>query len=73
MTDVDFDLLDQLDPDLLDWSNGRAAQKAKFGGELFIAEWGADLGGTPFLEFFQRDRNTGEPKGIVAIDLGDLP
>ena len=26
-------------------------------------------GGTTFLEFFQHDRVTGEPKGIVAIDL----
>jgi len=26
-----------------------------------------------YLEFFQRDRNSGEPKGIVAINLGELP
>ena len=25
-----------------------------------------------FLEFFQIDRDTGGPKGIVAIDLGGL-
>lgn len=25
--------------------------------------------GSPFLEFFQTRRDTGEPKGIVAIDL----
>jgi hypothetical protein len=40
MAGVDFDLLDRLDPVLLDWSNRRAAQKAKFGDELFIAETG---------------------------------
>ncbi len=47
MAGVDFNLLDQLDPVLLDWRNRRAAQKAKFGGELFIAESAADLWGTP--------------------------
>jgi hypothetical protein len=73
MADVDFDALEQRDPVLLDWSNRRGAQKAKFGGELFIAEVAADPWGTPYLEFFQRDRDTGEPKGIIAIDLGDLP
>src|SRR4051812_48937860 len=36
MSGVDFDVLDRVDPVLLDWSNRRATQKAKFGGELFI-------------------------------------
>ena len=73
MAGVDFNLLDGLDPVLLDWSNRRAAQKAKFGGELFIAESVADPWGTTYLEFFQHDRATGEPKGILAIDLRSLP
>jgi hypothetical protein len=55
-----------LDPVLLDFTNRRAAQKAKFGGELFIAD-------ARFLDFFQRDKATGDPKGIVSIDLGGLP
>ncbi|MFN0109011.1 MAG: DUF6932 family protein [Blastocatellia bacterium] len=63
---VDPDLLDLV---LLDFSNGRAAQKAKFGGELFPAEWIADASGKPFLEFFQTDKNTGKPKGIVGLRL----
>jgi hypothetical protein len=61
-----------LDPVLLDFREGRRAQKERFGGELFIAQRGADPGGTRFLEFFQRDRDTGEPKGIVEIDLEGL-
>ena len=73
MAGVDFDLLDVDAPVLLDWSRKRAAQKALFGGELFIAESTADPWGTPYLEFFQRDRDTGDPKGIVAINLGGLP
>lgn len=63
---VDSELLD---PVLLDFKNGRAAQKAKFGGELFPAEWSADTSGKPFLEFFQVDKNTGKPKGIVGLRL----
>jgi hypothetical protein len=70
---LDFDLLDQIEPVLLDWRNRRAAQKAKFGGELFIAAVAADPWGTPYLEFLQHDRDTGQPKGIIAIDLGALP
>ena len=60
---------DLLDPVLLDFSDRRAAQKARYGGELFPAQVAAEPGGTVFLEYFQRDRQTGEPKGIVALDL----
>ena len=73
MDGVDFDLLDRLDPVLLDWSNRRAAQKARFGGEIFIAESAADPWGTTYLDFFQHDRTTGAPKGILVIDLRSLP
>jgi hypothetical protein len=59
-----------LDPVLLDFSALRAAQKAKYGGELFPAEVAAEPGGMRFVDYFQRDRTSGERKGIVAIDLG---
>ena len=62
---VDADLLD---PVLLDFSNGRAAQKAKYGGELFPAELIEGGSGKSWLDFFQQDR-TGKPKGIVGIRL----
>lgn len=62
-----------LDPVLLDFRHPRAAQKAKFGGELFIANSAADPAGRAFLDFFQTDKATGQRKGIVAIDLGGLP
>ncbi len=58
-----------LDPVLLDFSDGRAAQKAKFRGELFPAELPEGLSGRTFLEFFQTDKETGLSKGIVALDL----
>ena len=60
-----------LDPVLLDFSDHRRAQKDKFGGELFLAHGPADSSGHRFLDFFQRDRD-GRPKGIVAINLGEL-
>jgi|SRR5262245_23318398 len=73
MAGVDFDRLEQMEPVPLDWSQRRAAQKARFGCELFIADSAADPWGTPYLEFFQHDRETGEPKGIVVLDLEVLP
>ena len=61
-----------LDPVLLTFDPGRAAQKAKYGGELFPASVIADPDGLSFLEFFQTDQETGRAKGIVAIDLEGL-
>ena len=61
-----------LDPVLLTFDPGRAMQKAKYMGELFPASIVADTAGLSFLEFFQTDKDTGRPKGIIAIDLGGL-
>ena len=69
-TSVDPSLLD---PVLLTFDRGRATQKSKYLGELFPASITADTGGLSFLEFFQTDKDTGEPKGIIAIDLEDFP
>lgn len=64
-----------LDPVLLDFSNGRAAQKAKFLGEFFPTHFLAES--LPpfrvFMNFFQTDKDTGDPKGIVGIALGVNP
>ncbi len=60
--------LDKLDPILLDFSNRRARQKERYGGEFFPATADAKGDGTLFLEFIQSDRNGGR-KGIVAVDL----
>lgn len=64
--EVDYE---RLDPVLQDFSHSRAAQKAKYGGELFPASWQADFfSNKKFLEFFQESRE-GDLKGIVAVDL----
>lgn len=62
-----------LDPVLLEFSSARAAQKERFHGELFPAEAAAAPDGTRYLDYFQRDKLTGDRKGIVALDLEDLP
>jgi hypothetical protein len=70
VTGVDEDLLA---PVFFDFSRRRAAQKARFHGEFFPAQLPEGMSGRTFLEFFQTDRETGQPKGIVALDLGELP
>ena len=64
--------LTALDPALLTFDPGRATQKSKYLGEFFPASDFANANGIPFVEFFQFDRDTEAPKGIVAIDLGGL-
>jgi hypothetical protein len=59
----------QLDPVFMDFSQGRLAQKLRFGGEFFPADAIADGQGTPFRQFFQRDKETGAPKGIIRLSL----
>lgn len=63
----------RLDLELQDFSNKRTVQKARCGGELHPANWAADPDGTTYLEYFQRDPITKQPKGIITIDLTGLP
>jgi hypothetical protein len=58
----------KLDPVLLDFNDKRRAQKAKFLGEMFIAELPNTPGAT-FLEFFQVEKSSGQPKGILRVQL----
>lgn len=62
----------RVDPVLLTFNDGRAAQKAKFGGELFPATLKEGKSKRVFLDFFQTNKVTGGQKGIVALDLGGL-
>lgn len=61
----------RLDPVLLDFSNRRAAMRAKYLGDLFPASAFA-APGVLYRDFFRTDRN-GVEKGVVLIDLGSLP
>ena len=57
-----------LDPVFLDFSEQRKKQKLKFGGELFPSGARAD-GLHTFIEFFKIDKETGNEKGIIHIQL----
>ena len=63
---VDRSELQRRGPELLDLTDHRAAQKARFGGEFLpnVTEAASDK---TFAQFFQTDRD-GTPKGIVVID-----
>jgi hypothetical protein len=60
--------LASLDPVLLDFTNKRAAQKTKYLGEMFIAGMPNGTDG-PFVDFFQVEKSSGQPKGILRIAL----
>lgn len=66
--DTDGVDLDEIDPVLLDLSDGRASQKRRFGGELFPNVVEA-RSGLVFADFFQNERD-GSRKGIVVLKLG---
>jgi hypothetical protein len=61
-----------LDPVLLDFSNRRATQKAKYRGELFPKDAFATPQGSRFIDFFQVDKLTQQAKGILVLDLSTL-
>lgn len=58
----------KVDPVLFDFSNQRAAQKAKYGGEVFPANLKATAEGIVYRDFFQLAKGGGR-KGIVVINL----
>ena len=60
---------DGLDPVFWNFSHGRAAQKRRFLGEFFPAQLPEGATGWAFIQFFQTNRLTGEPKGILAVRL----
>ena len=64
-------LLSALDPILLEFGNARAAQKAKYFGEFFPADVssGCPPGYATYFHFFQIDKATGNPKGIIGLRL----
>jgi hypothetical protein len=59
-----------LDPVLWDFSQGRAAQKRRFLGEMFPAQLPEGATGRAFIDVFRVNKMSGESKGILAIGLG---
>ena len=69
LSGVDLRKLRSLEPVLFDFTNRRAAQKAKYLGEMFPADVREASSVKAFIDFFQQDKSTGTSKGIVAIQL----
>ncbi|MBL8230234.1 MAG: hypothetical protein JNL98_17220 [Bryobacterales bacterium] len=60
---------DAVAPVFWDFTQDRAAQNRRFLGEFFPAQLPEGATGRAFVEFFQVNKLTGGPKGIVAIRL----
>ncbi len=56
-----------LDPILRTFSRDIVAQKRKYLGEMYAVD--TLRGDTWILEFFQREKQTRKPKGIIALNL----
>lgn len=68
--EADPNKIDGFDELLLETSlEGRAQQKIRYGGEVFAAWSHQAHKRQGVFKLFQTDKETGEPKGIVAIDL----
>jgi hypothetical protein len=65
-TNVDIPKLDEV---FVDFTDERAAQKNKYEGEFFPAYTAADSYGNIFLNFFQIEKNSGQAKGIIQLNL----
>lgn len=61
-----------LDPVLLEMAPPRLRQKLRFGGEFLVSNARATPRGILYIDFFQQDTRTGTPKGIIALDPGDI-
>lgn len=61
-----------LDPVLIDARPPRANQKAKYFGEFLPSSASGDRTSS-IVEYFQQDRHTGKPKGIIRIELPGKP
>ena len=66
--------IEDLDPVLLDFSRRRNAQKMKYFGELFPAQSQAEAHSPyrTFLDFFQNNKDSGNKKGIIGINIGTI-
>lgn len=62
----------RLDPTLIDFSRGRLAMKTKYLGDWFPAHYIEGDSRLSFLDFFQKDKMTDDPKGIVMLETRSI-
>jgi hypothetical protein len=65
----DLDDVKRKMPILFDFSNGRYLQKKKYKADIFPAYIIESDSGIYFLDFFQKDKNTGNQKGIIKLKI----
>jgi hypothetical protein len=63
--------IEKLDPVFSRFENGRKAQKTKYGGEFF-PKMHHSGNGELIIDFFQQDRESGNHKGIISINMEEL-
>lgn len=63
--------LRKVDPIVLDVAPPRAAQQARYRGDI-LPNVHEGSTGAPFVDFFQRNKVTGGSKGIVAINIEEV-
>lgn len=69
---VDTTVLDRLAPILADDSPSRRAEhKRRYGAEFIPTT--VPRSGSPYLDFFQTEKGTDAPRGIVRLDLRRFP
>jgi len=61
-----------IDPILLKFNDSRRAMKIKYKGDLFPAQLKEGRSNQIFLDFFQIDKDTGNPKGIVKLNVKSI-
>ena len=61
-----------IDPILLKFDDGRRAMKIKYKGDIFPAQLKEGSSSRIFLDFFQIDKDTGNPKGIVKLNVKSI-
>jgi len=68
-TGIDYDMAEGIMPILFDFANKRANQQLRYKCDIFPAHFIADNNGILYLDFFQKDKATNNPKGIIKINI----
>lgn len=63
---------EEIDAVLLDFSDGRRAQKTRFGGEALPNDFPLGWNDITIFDGFQRERTTGTAKGLMRLDLDPM-
>lgn len=64
---INYALAEIAMPILFDFANKRRNQQARYNTDIFPAHFIADHLNTLYIDFFQKDKATGNPKGIIQL------